>query len=732
VVALEYPAELRGSFGVRLARRRRRGRGGPRTGSPSTALQASRKARPGHPRERHLVARETDFRNIPAGRWYVTVDGYLQTPSEDGVVATHLEEKEVVLRRGQAARLDFDATPKQCPVEVRVLWDRRPVGEARIAWRGAPQSLRFVRGGSARLGAEPGENVLLVGSGDRVAERAVAVESFQPVDVEIDLADREGLLFSGCPPAVEPYLHGDVPAAARALEREGQSREAHLLLARAAQERDQAETAARHLSEAGRSLEAAELYAGVSDFETSAALFESAGELVRAGEMYRSAGKLVEAGQAFERARRFESAVECYREAGDTARWVDALEMDGALFEAAQVAFEHDDDARAIRSLQRIPRTDARYHEAANLLIGAYQRAGHLDLATARLEELMRSHGGDTVPLETCDRLAQLLEEADDPGRALEVLELMRRRDATWPGVATRIETLRKRHLLEQASASGASTGTSSGPAFSEQSRYELLEELGRGGMGIVFKARDRRLGRTVALKRLPDNLKSHPKAVELFLREARAAAALNHPNIVTLFDAGQEADVYYLTMELLEGFPLQTVLRSRGHLTPHDVAQIGIQVCRGLEYAHGEGIVHRDIKTGNLFFTRARLLKIMDFGLAKMVEEVRRAQTVIGGTPYYMAPEQTIGKSVDARADLYALGVTLFELATGKVPFPEGDVPYHHRYTPAPDPRERVEGLPDALAELLLALLAKEPEQRPESASVVSAQLEAIVRALR
>jgi serine/threonine-protein kinase len=263
---------------------------------------------------------------------------------------------------------------------------------------------------------------------------------------------------------------------------------------------------------------------------------------------------------------------------------------------------------------------------------------------------------------------------------------------------------------------------------FGEAARYEILEEIGRGGMGIVFKARDRRLGRVVALKRLPDSLRNHPKAVELFLREARAAAALNHPNIVTLFDAGQDGDTYYITMELLEGLPLQQILRQRGRLAARDAAKLGLQITHGLAYAHEQRIVHRDIKTGNLFFTRERVVKIMDFGLAKTLEEVRRSSTLIGGTPSHMAPEQAAGEAVDARTDLYALGVTLFELLTGELPFSEGDLAYHHRHTPPPDPRELVPGLPDPLAALVLALLAKRPEDRPASAAEVGARLQALL----
>jgi eukaryotic-like serine/threonine-protein kinase len=219
---------------------------------------------------------------------------------------------------------------------------------------------------------------------------------------------------------------------------------------------------------------------------------------------------------------------------------------------------------------------------------------------------------------------------------------------------------------------------------------------------------------------------------VQLFLREARAAAALNHPNIVTLFDADQESDgSYYITMEFLDGLPLDKILAKRGRLSPRDGVRLASQIATGLQYAHEQRIVHRDIKTSNLFFTRDRVVKIMDFGLAKMLEEVRRAATVIGGTPYYMAPEQATGVNVDHRADLYAFGVTLYELLTGAVPFREGDVTWHHRHTPPPDPRTKAPDLPDGLAELVLQLMEKQPDARPASAGEVGARLAEISRAL-
>jgi serine/threonine-protein kinase len=242
-----------------------------------------------------------------------------------------------------------------------------------------------------------------------------------------------------------------------------------------------------------------------------------------------------------------------------------------------------------------------------------------------------------------------------------------------------------------------------------------------------VLKARDKRLGRIVAIKRLPDNLRDHPTAVKLFLREAQAIAALNHPNIVTLYDADQDERGFFLSLEHLEGLPLHQLLRKHRRLVAKDAARLGIQVASGLQYAHERRIVHRDVKTANLFLTRERVVKIMDFGLAKVIEEVRRGSTVIGGTPYYMAPEQAAGEAVDHRADLYAFGATLFELVAGSVPFADGDVAYHHRHTPAPDLRQRVAGVPEAFAELVGSLLAKRPEDRPATSAEVGRRLQEI-----
>jgi serine/threonine protein kinase len=230
-----------------------------------------------------------------------------------------------------------------------------------------------------------------------------------------------------------------------------------------------------------------------------------------------------------------------------------------------------------------------------------------------------------------------------------------------------------------------------------------------------------------VALKRLTDNLRGHPTAIAYFEREARSAAVLSHPNIVVVYDAGQENGQYFITMEYLQGTTLEQILKQRGAMSAQIVASIGIQICAGLHYAHANKIIHRDIKTANLFFTRERIVKIMDFGLAKMVEEVRRGATMISGTPYYMAPEQALGENVDHRADLYALGVTFWNLLTNAFPFESGDVTFHHRNTPAPDVRTRAPDVPAAMAELIAKLMAKRREDRCQSAAEVAQVLQRV-----
>jgi serine/threonine protein kinase len=244
-----------------------------------------------------------------------------------------------------------------------------------------------------------------------------------------------------------------------------------------------------------------------------------------------------------------------------------------------------------------------------------------------------------------------------------------------------------------------------------------LVEEVGRGGMGIVYKAKDNVLERVVAFKVLPANLKDHPQALKNFFREAKSAARLNHPNIVTVYDAGEEAGTYYIAMEFVEGETIKQILNRAGRLPIKAVLMIAGQVCRALEYAHERRIVHRDIKSSNIMWTPEKQVKLMDFGLAKVIEEVKGYQTIASGTPYYMSPEQTLGRNIDHHTDIYSLGITMYEMSTGKLPFMRGDAAYHHVHTPPPEANNENPDVPDSLNDIILKCMQKKPEDRYDTA---------------
>jgi hypothetical protein len=316
VVVLEYPNEFSGTFSVRLAGQSAGTARGCRLKSPEDAERLGASSRTEH----HGVSRETSFRGLATGPIYVSVEGFVQSQSGN-VLATHFVEREARVTRGGIARVEFDLSPRACPVEVKVVWDRKPVEGALVARRGAPGSMRFAKS-RVHYPLDRGTHVLVAGNADRVAEVPVEIESFQPRQVSIDLANREQLIFTGCPTAVEPYLNGDVAAAARALAKDGQSEASHRMLGVFHLENERTDTAAEHFLKAGLVDRAAELHESLHQFEQAAVLFERCGENERAAENFRSAGQLVQAGDAFSRADAYDSAVDCFEKAGDVGRWI--------------------------------------------------------------------------------------------------------------------------------------------------------------------------------------------------------------------------------------------------------------------------------------------------------------------------------------------------------------------------------------------------------------------------
>src|SRR5579883_426453 len=248
--------------------------------------------------------------------------------------------------------------------------------------------------------------------------------------------------------------------------------------------------------------------------------------------------------------------------------------------------------------------------------------------------------------------------------------------------------------------------------------RYEITHLVARGGMAQVYRARDALLDRPVALKVLFPELSVDRAFVERFRREAQAAANLSHPNIVPVFDWGEDDGTYFIVMEYVDGRPLSALLRASGPLPPERAVDIGANVAAALAYAHRHGVIHRDVKPGNVLITDDGLVKVTDFGIARAVNtEDSLTQTgAVMGTATYFSPEQAEGLGVDARSDIYSLGVVLFEMLTGRPPF-LGDTPVavaskHVREHP-PLPREINPAVPPDLEAVIMKCMAKSPDYR-------------------
>lgn len=261
--------------------------------------------------------------------------------------------------------------------------------------------------------------------------------------------------------------------------------------------------------------------------------------------------------------------------------------------------------------------------------------------------------------------------------------------------------------------------------------RYEVIEELGRGAMGIVYKANDPLIERFVAIKSinlqiLPEKEKDAYKA--RFYQEAKAAGHLNHPNIVTIHDLGESGDMAYIAMELMEGRELQAILDSGKRLLIEEVLNIATQVAAGLFYAHQRGIVHRDIKPSNIMVLGDNHVKIADFGIARMGSSLALTKTgMIIGSPLYMSPEQISSEPIDARSDIFSLGIVMYQMLTGRVPFP-GDNAHSVMFgivnEEPPKPSSLNPEVPDALDQIVSRCLAKKPDDRYRNADELADDL--------
>jgi hypothetical protein len=361
------------------------------------------------------------------------------------------------------------------------------------------------------------------------------------------------------------------------------------------------------------------------------------------------------------------------------------------------------------------------YLEASRI----YERGGEL----VRAARALVKHGDSRAAAIAFEKAgdyasaAPLFQASGDPTRAAEcyaqvpALEPAPAADVAGSAPAYEL-TPQKGPVPERADPGEAHSATLAAPVGklppqpSEGPRFELLGELGRGGMGVVHKARDHRLDRMVALKFLPADIDPESPLIGTFRREARAAAALSHPGIVTIYDVGDIDGRDFIAMELVEGTTLEKLLEEKGPLSPLEAVQTMERVLEAVEFAHSKAVIHRDLKPANIMRTKTGI-KVMDFGLAKFVGMGGASgHTIIGGTPAYMPPEQRFG-ATDHRADIFSLGAMFYELLTNVMPgTPEQPA---SAVTGYPTPKDRVPAVPAKLSDLIMRCLEHDQVLRPQ-----------------
>lgn len=494
--------------------------------------------------------------------------------------------------------------------------------------------------------------------------------------------------------AAEAYMQaGDYASAAKHFEALGDSTRAALCLQQSSSSPETQRSAAEHFEKSGQYLDAAKLYQELGEFERAATLYAKVKDLdppdlvitmleTAALSVPESDPKrrdfLARAAAAAYKLGQHERAARAYDGAGDLKRAADLYE----------------------RALRRF-----------DLAAAAWTEAGDLK----QVERLTELAGGQVEVLRARETRAR---ERGDAALAREIRDEIRKREVKHPSVPITREDDRNAQTQPLGAVKPKARGGVKQSMSESGTRYEILSELGRGGMGVVYRARDQLLGRDVALKFLPDD-GNDPTRSALFRREARAAAALSHPGIVTIFDVGKQEGREFIAMELVDGQPLDRLLEDRGgKLSLLEGLEIAEAVLSALSFAHEANVIHRDLKPSNLMKMRNGGIKIMDFGLAKKVGHTTGGQpTMIAGTPAYMPPEQMLG-ATDARSDIFALGATLYELFTGQLPGFEHEPASSARGYPSPRDRESV--IPEKLSSLIMRCLTAEPGKRPQTAKEI------------
>jgi len=461
--------------------------------------------------------------------------------------------------------------------------------------------------------------------------------------------------------------------------------------------------AAEVYEEAGNYLDAARCYEHCGAHRQAAEAYERVDQYDRAADMYARSQEYRKAASLYERAEDWEQATHMFAEAGQ-------------YYRAAKLARKQGLTELAIDHLQKVDPSHPNYQEALVELGESFIERDLPGVAVEKLKKALAEEPLTAKNLDVYHTLAVASEQMGDDDAAVEILKQIIAENYSYRDAVGRLQALQKK-----AADAPTPEPTPSPVAEHELSgdRYEFIEKLGAGGMGVVYRARDLRLNRIVAYKMLMEQFMEVKDVRDRFLREAQSAAQLNHSNIVTVYDmdVDRERNRLFIAMEFVAGESYFDILQRESRLPVPQVLHFVVGVLKALAHAHGHGVVHRDIKPSNVMLSDRRVVKIMDFGLAKILREAKAAGSEkASGTPLYMAPEQILGKAIDFRTDIYAFGGTVYHLLAGEPPFVDGEVLYHHVHSKARALRELRPEIPKALDNMVMTCLNKDPANRPRA----------------
>ncbi len=495
------------------------------------------------------------------------------------------------------------------------------------------------------------------------------------------------------------------------------------------------DTAARVFIEAGDTVRAGEDYVRAGMLEQAAECMRVAGKTNEAarivGRFHEERGQWSQAAAAYASAKDWTHAGDCYNKASDVVRAAECFERAGEFHRAGHAYFRGARYKEAIRNLQKVRESEPAFDASRALLGRCFYELSDFPHAAATLANHLTGKRVESGNLEYFYLLALAYEQMGKLDESRDILLKIRSVNVEFRDVTQRLSVIASRisQGFGAAATPAPNMAPTAAPAALEATRamqtvelaldgrYHLERELGRGGMGVVYLARDSQLDRSVALKFLGALVDSSEEFRQRFIREARAAARITHPNIISIYDISASAGKAYIAMEYVDGPSLAKYIARKGALPVREAVNIVEQALSALQAIHEVGIVHRDIKPDNILISRGNLVKLTDFGLAK-AEDARLTRTgMVMGTPSYMSPEQVLGKDATARSDIYSIGLVLFEALTGETAFRDGDVLERQLNEMPPAPSSLVADIPETLDEILFRSVAKKPDDRYPSA---------------